>query len=461
MIASRPSEPIAARNLQPLEPIDTSPAAAGGFAWLHEITRYQWTVFLVAWVGWTLDTTDFGLFALVLRPALTDLLGGHPPMAEIGRIGGMIGAAGLLGWAFGGFIFGIIADYIGRVRALALSILVFSVFSACQGFTQTPLQLGLFHFLAGIGTGAELIVGIPLLVEAFEHAHRAKVAGIMMTGGGFGGVISASVYSLLGPYGWRYVFFAGIVPAVLLFFIRRSMVEPERFAAVRERRRALAAAPRVSAEDREFLRFVPLQLFSRQQRRNTLIGLLFGFGTLLPLWTSNIWMPTIQGVMLGKSGITGAAAITWVSRGQMLYSIGGVVGYAALGFLADLLGRRATIVLYNIGALVVGLTLYLGVTNYGPYPYLLPLLGFCLTGCMAAHAVYLPELFGTHLRATGVAFCNGTGRVVTSFGPLAAGLLVGYLGGFNIAAGVMMGWVLLSVLAMALSRETRGTTLPD
>ncbi len=442
--------------------METSSPALGRFGWLHDITRYQWTVFLVAWLGWTLDTADFGLFALVLRPALTDLLGGHPPMAEIGRIGGMLATVGLLGWAFGGFIFGIVADYIGRVRTLALSILLFSVFSACQGFAQTPLELGVFRFLAGLGTGAELIVGIPLLVEAFEHVHRAKVAGIMMTGGGFGGVISASVYGLLGPYGWRYVFFAGAIPAVLLFFIRRGMVEPERFAAVRERRRALAAAPQISAQDREFLRFVPLQLFSPQQRRRTLIGLLFGFGTLLPLWTSNIWMPTIQGVMLGKSGISGAAAIAWVSRGQMLYSIGGIVGYGALGFLADLLGRRATIALYNIGALTVGLTLFFGVGSYAPYPYLLPLLGFCLTGCMAAHAVYLPELFGTHLRATGVSFCNGTGRIVTSFGPLAAGLLVGYLGGnFNIAAGVMMGWVMLSVLAMAVSPETRGSTLPD
>ena len=112
----------------------TSSVGAGRFGWLHEITRYQWTVFLVAWLGWMLDTADFGLFALVLRPALTDLLGGHPPMAEIGRIGGILATVGLLGWAFGGFIFGIVADYIGRVRTLALSILLFSVFSACQGF---------------------------------------------------------------------------------------------------------------------------------------------------------------------------------------------------------------------------------------------------------------------------------------------------------------------------------------
>jgi MFS family permease len=442
--------------------MDENSVALSRFGWLHELTRYQWTVFLVAWLGWALDSADFGLFAMVLRPALTELLGGHASSAQIGQIGGLLGTVGLLGWAFGGFIFGILADYIGRVRTLALSILAFSLFTGCQGFVETPWQLAVFRFLAGLGTGAELVVGIPLVAEAFAQVHRAKVAGIMMTGAGFGGVLSATIYGLIGPYGWRYVFFAGIAPALLLFLIRRGMVEPERFTAVRARRRMLFASPSMSAEDREFLRFVPLQLFSRQQRRNTFIGLLFALGTLLALWTSTIWLPTIQSLMLQKDGITGVVAIQRISRGQALYYIGGLIGYGALGFLADAIGRRPTIALYNIGALVVGVTLYFGVDSYGPYPYLLPFLGFCLTGCMAAHAVYLPELFATHVRATGVSFCNGTGRVVTSFGPLAAGLLVGHLGGnFNTAAGIMMFWVLLSVLAMAMSRETRGSTLPD
>ena len=96
------------------------------------------------------------------------------PPADIGRVGGLISMAGLLGWAFGGFTFGIIADYIGRVRTLALSILIFSVFTALQGLAQTPLQLGFFRFFAGVGTGAEIIVGIPLVAEAFAEKNRAQ-----------------------------------------------------------------------------------------------------------------------------------------------------------------------------------------------------------------------------------------------------------------------------------------------
>src|SRR5580704_14331001 len=217
------------------------------------LTRYQWTVFLVVWAGWALDATDFGLFSLVLRPSLTDLLGGSPTMADIGRVGGFLSMAGLLGWAFGGFIFGMIADYIGRVRTLAVSILVYSVFTALQGVSHSPLELGIYRFFGGLGTGGEIIVGIPLVAEAFAETYRARILGIMMTGGAFGNLFGGWIYGLVGPHGWRWVFFVGIAPALLLAFIRRGMIEPEHFEAVRARRRAAKASQAtVSDDDREF-----------------------------------------------------------------------------------------------------------------------------------------------------------------------------------------------------------------
>jgi MFS family permease len=161
-------------------------AAVAGWGWVRDITRYQWMVFLIAWLGWSLDNTDFGLFALVLRPAATELLGGHPSAADIGRVGGILSMAGLLGWALGGFAFGIIGDYVGRVRTLMLSVVLVAVFTALQGFTHSTVTFGICRFMTGVGTGAELILGIPLVAEAFADAHRAKVLGIMMTGGGFG-----------------------------------------------------------------------------------------------------------------------------------------------------------------------------------------------------------------------------------------------------------------------------------
>ena len=427
--------------------------------WVRSITRYQWLVFFVVWAGWSLDAADFGLYSLVLAPALKELLGGSPSPADIGRVGGIISTAGLLGWAFGGFTFGIIADYIGRVRTLALSILIFSVFTALQGFAQDPLQFGIFRFFAGVGTGAEIIVGIPFVAEAFAESNRARVLGIMMTGGAVGTLIAAQIYGLIGVYGWRWVFYVGIIPALLLVFIRRGMVEPERFSAVSERRQAISAKREHTEEDREFMRFVPVQLFSRQNRYNTMVGLLFCVGTLLAIWTSNIWLPTIQRGILAKEGILDNAAIAYISYGMTMWSIGGIFGYAAFGFIADAIGRRPAILIYNVGTLVVGLILYLAVDSFGPYPFLLFVFGFFVFGVFSGHAVYLPELFPTHVRATAVSFCNGSGRVITSFGPLLAGLLVSRVD-LRYATAAMTCCALLSVLGIVLGRETRDDELP-
>ena len=440
----------------------TGGTAAGQLAFVRGFTRYQWLVFFVVWAGWSLDATDFGLFSLVLRPALTELLGGQPTIADIGRVGGILSTVGLLGWSLGGFLFGIIADYIGRVRALALSILIYSVFTGLQGLSHSPLELGIYRFFAGVGTGAEIIVGIPLVAEAFAEIHRAKILGVMMTGGAMGSIIGGQVYALIGGFGWRYVFFVGIAPALLLLLIRRGMVEPEHFRAVRERRRALAGAARATTtEDREFLRFVPLQLFNRELRFNTLVGLLFALGTLLAIWTTVIWLPTIQSLMLEKEGIKGAASAPIIGRNMMLWGVGGIFGYACFGFIADLIGRRPTVAFYNIGTLVAGLTLFLAVDTMAPYPSLLLIYGFFVLGVFSGHAVYIPELFPTHVRATAVSFCNGGARVITSFGPLVAGLLAAPFGGnFNKPAALMTCFALLSIYAMYLGRETRTDPLP-
>jgi MFS family permease len=430
-------------------------------AGLAGLTRYQWRIFLVTWLGWALDSADFGLFAIVLRPAVTELLGGAPSAAELGRVGGYLAMVGLLGWAIGGMVFGMVADYFGRIRTLAFSIILFSVCTALQGVAQTPLQLGIFRFLAGLGTGAEAVVGIALVAEAFHSTHRAKVLGIMMTGGAFGPLIGGQVYNLVGPYGWRYVFFAGIIPAILLLLLRRGTHEPEHFAAVQARRASIRAGGAASAADRAFMESPLRQLFRPELRFSTLVGLLFCLGTLLSIWTSLIWLPTIQGLMLQKDGITGAEAIQHIGNGMMLWGLGGIAGYASFGFLADWLGRRPTVILYNLGAIVSGLYLYLGLDGWQHYPVVLPIFGFMAFGVFSGHAVYLPELFPTHVRATAVSFCNGTGRIITSFGPLVAGLLVVPFGGsFNMAAAAMTCFAVLSILAMVIGRETRHDVLP-
>ena len=436
---------------------------------LRAVTRYQWLVFLVVWLGWTLDAADFGLFSLVLRPALTELLGfpstgalDPGQLAQIGKLGGLLAMTGLLGWAFGGFFFGIIADYIGRVRALMFSIALYSVFTALQGLSHGVWDFAIYRFIAGLGTGAELMVGIPLLAETLGETHRAKIASVMMTGGALGTFIGAWAYGLVGGYGWRYVFFLGVAPALILMFVRRRVMEPDHFNAVQERRQALAAGQRVADDDHHFRQFVPMQLFTPQNRRSTLVGLLFGLGSLLAIWTTNIWLPTILSLMVQKNGISGADSVPFVSHGIMVWSLGGIAGYIGFGFIADLIGRRFAVAFYSVGTIVAGLTLYLVLPTYQPwYPVVLPIFGFFVFGVFSGFAVYLPELFPTQVRSTAVGFCTGSARVVTSFGPLVAGLMVGAFGGsFNKVTAFMTCMAVLSIIAMILGRETKGSPLP-
>jgi MFS family permease len=285
--------------------------------------------------------------------------------------------------------------------------------------------------------------------------------GFMMTGASFGSIFGGQIYAWLGPYGWRYPLFAGVLPALLLLALRRGMAEPERFEAVRGRRLALRAARVVSAEERAFLGFAPKQLFNRENRYNTLVGVLFSLGALLGIWPSNVWLPTIQGQMLARDGIVGAAAVPFVGHGMTLFGIGGMLGQAAYGFIADAIGRRWANSLYSAGTLVFGSVLYLVLRDYHWYPLVLPFFGFSVFGIFAGLAVYLPELFPTHVRATAVSFCSGSGRVVTAAGPLVAGLLVVPFGGdFALATAAITGFAVLSIVAMVLGRETRGAVLP-
>ena len=439
----------------------TTNRSAGGLSWIKDITHYQWMVFLVAWLGWALDSTDFGLFNIVLRPAVTELLGGNPTIAQIGQTGGWLSMTGLLGWALGGFFFGIVGDTIGRVRTLALSVIMVGLFTGLQGLATSTYMLGFFRFFAGVGTGAEIVVGIPLVAEAFAQEQRAKVLGIMMTGGAFGNLIAGQIFAYVGPYGWRYVMIAGILPAIVLLFLRRGMEEPERFRDVQARRAELKAQRYRSEADEKFLMFAPAQLFTKDMRFSTFVGVLFCVGTLLAIWTSQIWLPTIQTQLLQKAGITGAASAPFVGHGMTLWGLGGILGYATFGFIADAIGRRPAIVFYNIGTIASGLFLYLWVDTWDLYPYVLPVFGYFVFGVFSGHAVYLPELFPTQVRATAVSFCNGSGRIITSFGPLIAGLVTPMLGGqFSTAAAIMTCFAALSILAMALGRETKDQDLP-
>jgi sugar phosphate permease len=190
--------------------------------------------------------------------------------------------------------------------------------------------------------------------------------------------------------------------------------------------------------------------------------MLFGLGSLLAIWTTNIWLPTILSLMVQRDGITGAEAVPFVSHGIMIWSLGGIAGFIVFGFVADTIGRRATIMPWSAGTVAAGLTLYPGLSSYQPYyPIVLPIFGFFVFGTFSGFAIYPPELFPSHVRSTAVGFTTGSARIVTSFGPLVAGLMVGAFGGsFNNVTAFMTCFTLLSIIAMLFGRETKDGGLP-
>ena len=247
----------------------------------------------------------------------------------------------------------------------------------------------------------------------------------MMTGGGFGTLIGGQIYALVGPYGWRYVMFTGVLPALVLLLIRRGMAEPERFEAVRARRQALRAARDISAEDRAFLSFVPAQLFSRR--------LATGRSSACCSASARCWRSGPA-----TSGCRRSRARCW-RAGHHRRRRGAVdrAWHDAVGSRRDLRLRRVRLhrrchrapadhgVLQRRHAGGRAVPVSRPARLAACIRVLLPVFGFFVFGVFSGHAVYLPELFPTHVRATAVSFCNGSGRVITSFGPLVAGLLAG------------------------------------
>ena len=243
------------------------------------------------------------------------------------------------------------------------------MFTAAQGLSQDILQFGVCRFMSGVGTGAEIVVGIPLLAEAFaDKTARAKVLGFMMTGGAFGSLIGGEIYNWFAPFGWRAVFYAGLISAVLLFFVRRNMGEPDYFKQLQAERSEIRQAGAGSDAGKCDLRVGMLQLFSSRHIYATTVGLLFCIGTLLSIWTSQIWLPTVQANMIKASGITGPEAIQSLGWGTKLWGIGGILGYICFGYLADWFGRRADDRLLQCQRHRLGPVPLFGFGELGPLP---------------------------------------------------------------------------------------------
>jgi MFS family permease len=421
----------------------------------HGVTRYQWLILLVAWLGWVFDSMDATIYALVLHPALHDLLrrqtGGDVSPEAIGWYGGIIMSIFLIGWAIGGVVFGVLADRFGRTRTLIATILVYAVFTGLAALSANWWQLAIYRFLTALGIGGEWAAGAALVAEVWPEAKRTKAAGLLQSAWAAGFLIAAVVNLLMREHGWRATFVVGIAPAVVALFVRLWGKEPERGGKTREREQALGGpgAPKLS------------ELFQPKLLRSTLAGSGLAFVAVFGLWGATNWTPTLVRSLPSLQGLDAGALTVHVSYATMMLNVGALVGYLSFGPLADKCGRRGAFALMCVGSLVLLPLTFLTPRSYAHVMILLPLLGFFNNGIFSGFPIYLPELYPTRIRATGSGFCFNVGRVLASMGPFLTGFLVAALGTFGRAASAIAFIYLVGLLILPFAPETRGKPLPD
>jgi len=436
----------------------------------RSVSSYQWLVLVVAWLGWVFDTMDGTLFSLVLKPCMTELMGPGATQATINFYSGIVFSAMLLGWALGGLGFGIFADYMGRSKTLAVTILIYSVFTGVSALALTWWHLAAFRFLTGLGLGGEWAAGAALIAEIWPTQLRARAGALLQSAGVVGYFLAAVINLYVGIYSWRYVYLVGIVPALLVFVVRRVVREPDSWTDVNNRRR-LARLERTrpgstqSNEAAELSKFTLKQMFSPQLRRDSLIGAILSFVVLFVLWGATLWIPSAirEFAAAASSGLSGAAMEQYLTRyasyGTILLNCGAFIGCLIFGPLSDRIGRRPTFLIYFVGGLIslpAALMFTSGLTQVFA---LLPLVGFFTLGVTSGFPIYLPELFPTYMRTTGVGFCYNLGRVVTAGTVIFAGYLVGVLGSTAKAASAVSLIFIVGIVTLIFARETRGQRL--
>ena len=386
---------------------------------LWGMSRYQWTVFFAAWLGWGFDVFDGLLFNFVAPVAVPQLLGvtpGDPAgAARVATTTGLVTSALLVGWATGGILFGWVTDRIGRARTLQITIVTYALATAACALAPDIVTLVVLRFIASLGIGGEWAAGAALVSEVVPPGRRVAAGALLYTSAPLGILLAGFVTDLLTKridwlaaqpdLAWRLVFLTGVLPALFAAWIRRHVEEPDVW-----RRERGGAHPRVA------------ELFTPALRRATLGGLAMCLVTLLTWWATNAFLPFVAEHLAGAGSADAVARSK--GRATLLFTLGGFLGTLATIPLARL-GRRPLFAIYLGGA-----ALSIWVTFGLDWPPavrtgLLFLDGLTVFGVVGAFSFYLPELFPTRLRGTGSGFCFNTGRYLAAAGPFLVGRALG------------------------------------
>ena len=382
---------------------------------------------VAAAMGWLLDAFDVMLYALILTAVIADL--------GLDRAsGGAMASLTLAASAVGGLVFGVVADRLGRTRALTLSILLYSIFTFACGLSQNAWQFAIFRVLLGLGMGGEWASGAALVSETWPEQHRGKALGLMQSCWAIGYGLAAIVVAIVLPrFGWRAVFFVGIVPALFTLWIRRSVKEPQMWT----RQKTAQAA------DTKF----PLRIAIFLTAMNA--------ATMFAWWGLNLWVPSYLSLPSTQGGV-GLSTET-MSIFIVAMQVGMWLGYVTFGFIADAFGRRPTYITYLlIAALLVW---YYG---FAREPWVLlvlgPLVAFFGTGYFSGFGAVASEIFPTSIRATALGVTYNSGRLLSAVAPFVVGTMAqsrGFGAAFTLTAVAFM---IAAVLWLGIP-ETKGRRL--
>jgi MFS family permease len=386
-------------------------------------------------LGWMLDSFDVMLYALLVATLIREI-----GMTQ--STAGLLASLTLIASAAGGILFGIVADRYGRTRALIWSVLIYSVFTAACGFAQTVLQLAVFRLFLGIGMGGEWASGAALVSETWPAEHRGKALGLMQSAWAIGYGLAVIVTWLVLPrWGWRAVFFVGILPAFFTLWIRRRVREPEIW---RRSRAANVSAASALAE-----------MFRPPLRTLTIWVTVMNACTMFAWWGFNSWAPAYLELPVAQGGVgLGVDNRTWI---LLIMQVGMWFGYVSFGFISDRVGRKRAYVAYLLAAAAL-LAAYASTREPVVLLALGPFLAFCATGYFSGFGAVTAEIYRTSIRATAQGLTYNIGRIASAVAPFALGSLAqtrGFSAAFMIAAAAFV----FAAAAWTFIPETKGRAL--
>ncbi len=405
------------------------------FGWWNEAPPDARRALVAASFGWMLDSFDVMLYAMVLAALMSDL-------GLTKATAGLLGSLTLVASAIGGLIFGILADRFGRRKALMASILVYSVFTAACGLATGVAMLAAFRICLGLGMGGEWASGASLVSETWPAEHRGKALGIVQSSWAVGYAAAAAVAALVLPlWGWRGVFFVGVLPAFFTLWVQNKVKEPEIWRTVR------AAAPGIRAGFGE--------IFGRKRLRLTLFVTLMNACTMFGWWGFNLWLPAYLSMAPGQGGMglsprTMSALVIFMQAGMWL-------GYITFGFISDRLGRKRSYVGFLVAAAAFML-LYSRTRDPLVLLVLGPFVAFFGTGYFTGFGALTAEIYPTAVRATAQGITYNAGRIVSAAAPFVVGSLA-QTKGFGFSFLMIAGAFLIAAMFWAGIPETKGKTL--